>query len=74
MDNLYFINSNDDEGKKIAKLTKELKYNYGCNINHELFWESLAPIEEIGGLAPMSDSNLGKEIDKAFGSFDDFVS
>jgi len=26
-----------------AKLAKEIRYNYGCHVNHELYWENLAP-------------------------------
>jgi Fe-Mn family superoxide dismutase len=52
----------------------DLIHNYGCNINHELFWENLSPISEGGGVLPTSDSGLGVAIHEAFGSFDAFIS
>lgn len=45
-----------------------------CVINHEFFWEGLAPIGEGGGVLPRSNSNLGKAIIQSFGTFDTFIS
>ena len=44
-----------------------INFNGGGHINHSLFWENLSP---NGGGAPAGE--LAGEIDKAFGSFDDF--
>jgi len=60
--------------KKVKELSKAFKYNYCSFINNELFWECLAPMSEGGGVVPDSYSELGKAIDKSFGSFDSFVS
>lgn len=48
-----------DDDHKIHLLAQEIKYNFGCYINHELFWENLAPVSEGGGVAPKSSSSLG---------------
>lgn len=58
---------------KITELSQGIKFNGGGHLNHEFFWESLAPISGGGGVAPASDSALGKLIAHSFGSFDDFV-
>jgi len=31
---------------ELCELAKEIKFNAGGNINHEFYWESLAPISE----------------------------
>lgn len=51
-----------------------IKVNGGGHINHEFFWESLAPMWKGGGIPPKDDSELGLAIQKAFASFDIFVS
>jgi len=53
-------------------LSEDIKINGNLHINHEFFWESLAPISENGGVQPSHDSELGKAIEKSFGSFDSF--
>lgn len=30
------LESGNDE--KMAELAKDIKYNYGCQFNHELYW------------------------------------
>ena len=47
-----------------------LEFNYGGHINHDLFWNNLAPTGAGGGGQPEGD--LAKAIDEAFGSFDEF--
>jgi Fe-Mn family superoxide dismutase len=44
-----------------------VRNNGGGHLNHNLFWESMAP---DGGGEP--DGDLGQAIEAAFGSFDDF--
>jgi len=43
-------------------------------MNHEFFWKSLVTTEKEECVELDSDSDLGKEIDKAFGSFEAFKS
>lgn len=59
--------------QKVTELSQGIKFNGGGHVNHEFFWESLAPISEGGGVAPAADSDLGKLISKSFGSHEDFV-
>jgi len=65
------LNSNDEV--KISELAKVIREKYGFYINHMLFWLSLAPIAQGGGVAPKSDSDLGVLIQSEFGSFDHFI-
>ncbi|KAI8977220.1 Manganese/iron superoxide dismutase [Mycotypha africana] len=51
-------------------LQNALKFNGGGHINHSLFWENLAPHGKGGGDLPKGA--LASEIEKQFGSFDDF--
>jgi len=62
------LRSKDEE--KIKELALAFQYNYCSFVNQELFWESLAPISEHQ-VKPCSD--FGKAMDKAFGTFDEFV-
>ena len=57
----------------MTELSQAIKFNGGGHVNHEFFWESLAPISEGGGVVPTADSDLGKLITSSFGSHDDFV-
>lgn len=58
--------------KKIMELLHAVKYNVGGHLNYVFFWESLTPISEGGGVIPSYDSDLGKAINKKFGSFNSF--
>ena len=60
--------------KEIKELSQAIKYCGGGHINYEFFWDSLAPMYEGGGVAPSYSSELGKSINKSFGSFENFVS
>ena len=42
-------------------------------MNHEFFWESLAPVAQGGGQLPAKGSELEKAISHSFGSVDDFI-
>lgn len=67
--------SAEDLVKKLASLPASIKgavqNNGGGHINHELFWNIMAPAGKGGGGEP--DGDLGKEIAATFGSFADFV-
>ena len=56
----------------IKRLAAKLKKTAGGLASHEFFWDSLAPTTEGGGDEPASYSDLGKAIDRSFGSFDKF--
>lgn len=58
---------------KVKTLANAIKHNANGITKHEFYWEGLVPISEGGGVAPTSNSELGKAIDNAFGSFDNFV-
>lgn len=55
-----------NETSKIIALQGSLKFNGGGHINHSIFWKNLSPKKS----SPSSD--LQNEIDKSFGSFDNF--
>lgn len=50
-----------------------VNFNSGGTINHNLFWENLAPASEGGGEPPSPDSPLGKAISANFGSLDKLI-
>lgn len=58
---------------KVTELSQAIKFNGGGHVNHEFFWDNLAPISAGGGVAPAADSDLGKLMAKCFGSHEDFV-
>jgi len=58
---------------KLTELTQGIKFNGGGHMNHEFFWESLAPVGKGGGELPKEGSALEKAISKSFGSMDDMI-
>ena len=54
---------NDLEKREIKKYTDildQIKFNGGGHLNHEFFWEGLAPIVAGGGVLPEVNSKLHK--------------
>ena len=58
---------------KLTDLTQGIKFNGGGHLNHEFFWDNLAPVGEQGGKIPAADSDLSKAVVHAFGSFDALI-
>ena len=54
------------------KLANAIKFNGGGHLNHEFFWETLAPIKAGGGALPDAGSDLRKGIEAEWGSFEKF--
>jgi len=42
-------------------------------VNHSIYWENLAPIEEGGGEYPTSDSLFTHQVVKQFGSYEQLI-
>ncbi len=48
-----------------------IRFNGGGHINHSIFWKNLAPKNKGGGTPPKGA--LAEQINKVFGSFDQFI-
>ena len=59
--------------QKYVDLSQAIKFNGGGHLNHEFFWESLAPVNNGGGDLPKEGSALHTAIVDAFGSFDSMI-
>ena len=53
-------------------LLSAIKFNGGGHLNHEFFWEGLAPIKEGGGQHPDESTELRQLIDKEWSSVEGF--
>ena len=62
----------DGNTQKFVDLSQAIKFNGGGHLNHEFFWESLAPIANGGGVLPAAGSALEQAITKDFGSIEKF--
>ena len=62
-----------NEFEKLGEISRGIELNGNCHINYEFFWESLAPVGEGGGAVPSAYSDIGKAINRAFGTFEAFV-
>ena len=61
------------DAQKYVDLSQGIKFNGGGHLNHEFFWESLAPVANGGGVQPASGSALEKAISHDFGSVDKLI-
>ena len=59
--------------QKFVDLSQAIKFNGGGHLNHEFFWESLAPISNGGGVTPAKGSKLHDALCANFGSVEDFI-
>ena len=57
----------------IREMLDQVKYNGGGHLNLQFFWESIIPISKGGGVEPQKHSHLRESINKAFGSWETFV-
>lgn len=77
INNLNEALKNLDKSKSLQDLTglialdPVLKFNGGGHINHSLFWEMLAPIDQGGGNPPKHE--LLRLIETYWGTFDHFL-
>lgn len=58
--------------KKYIELSHLVKFNGGGHLNHEFFWESLAPLNNGGGAHPDKGTALRDMLDEEYGSMDNF--
>ena len=58
--------------KTYIETSNLVKFNGGGHLNHEFFWESLAPIKQGGGALPDADSELRQAIEKEWTSIENF--
>lgn len=65
------LESGDHQG--FVDISQGIKFNGGGHLNHEFFWENLAPVDNGGGVTPAEGSKLHDAIKKNFGSVDDFI-
>ena len=61
------------DSKKHVDLSQGIKFNGGGHLNHEFFWDNLAPIGSGGGELPKEGSDLHKAISAEWGSVDNFI-
>ncbi|EPS65962.1 hypothetical protein M569_08814 [Genlisea aurea] len=70
LDQLHAAISNGD-ASAVVKLQSAIKFNGGGHLNHSIFWQNLAPVEEGGGEPPKG--SLGWAIDNDFGSLEALI-
>ena len=58
---------------KVVDLTQGIKFNGGGHLNHEFFWDNLAPVDGEGGKIPAKDTDFHKAIVHTFGSFEEMI-
>ena len=58
--------------REYVNLLGRIKFNGGGHLNHEFFWETLAPINEGGGVMPDQGSQLREMLEDEWGSIENF--
>ena len=59
---------------RYVDLMQAIKFNGGGHLNHEFFWETLAPINDGGGALPDQDTELRDMLEEEWGSIEKFQS
>ena len=55
-----------------VQLSQAIKFNGGGHLNHEFFWETLAPIRDGGGALPDEGTELRNLLEREWGSIEGF--
>ena len=55
-----------------VKMCNAIKFNGGGHLNHEIFWESMCPIKNGGGVLPDKSTDLEQMISAEWGSVEKF--
>ena len=58
--------------QQYVALSNAIKFNGGGHLNHEFFWETLAPIKNGGGAVPDVGTELRDLLDREWGSVEAF--
>merc|ERR1712151_160807 len=56
-----------------VNLLQGIKFNGGGHLNHEFFWETLAPINAGGGVLPDKGAPLRNLLEDEWGSVENFI-
>ncbi|AOA61769.1 Superoxide dismutase [Mn], mitochondrial [Komagataella phaffii CBS 7435] len=59
---------------KVIELQQALRFHGGGYVNHNLFWDNLAPPKQGGGELPSESSDFSKKVIEEYGSFDSLIS